>query len=106
MGLAALLGDPTLADRIGTVGRKTAFLFGVLVSYLLLGAVVFQLIEYNARDEEVQETVAELDLERSQLLEVRSLFFFAHYFNNIFLSGTLGRDDRKNRRRLGANCER
>uniref|UniRef100_A0A914X7Y7 Potassium channel domain-containing protein n=1 Tax=Plectus sambesii TaxID=2011161 RepID=A0A914X7Y7_9BILA len=71
MGLASLVGDPALSDRIGAIGRKTTFLFVVLLSYLLLGAIVFQFIEYKARDEEVQDAVAELELERAQLLEVR-----------------------------------
>lgn len=76
MGLAALIGDTALADRIGVLGRKTTFLFVVLFCYLLLGAVVFQLIEYRARDDDIQETVAELELERAQLLEVSSCFSY------------------------------
>jgi hypothetical protein len=66
------------SDKFATSWQRVRVLFTALFLYLLLGAFVFQYIEYEARDELVEDALDEIESERHSVLEVRD--FIAYNF--------------------------
>jgi len=65
--MAETQGD--LRSKFTALGWKVAFLLVILFAYLSIGAVVFYLIEYDARQSALEEAVEELEEDRAQLLK-------------------------------------
>lgn len=59
-----------IRDKLRTLYHKAFFLFTVLLVYLIVGAVVFQLIEHGGREHAIDHATEELDEERAELLKV------------------------------------
>jgi hypothetical protein len=59
-----------LRSKFTSLGWRAVFLLVILFAYLSIGAIVFYVIEYNARRSALEEAVEELEENRAQLLKV------------------------------------
>ena len=62
------------SDKFCACVRRTWLMFAIVSVYILLGAVMFRHVEYEARDELVDDALEAIETERHNVLDV-SIFF-------------------------------
>ncbi len=59
-----------IRTKIGTLTKKCAFVFVVFFCYLLLGSLIFKLLEHESREDFVEEAEEDIEENRAELLKV------------------------------------
>lgn len=62
--------EDVIREKIGRRAWKSFFQLCILVIYLIFGALLFHFLEYNARQNTIEEAAEELEENRAELLKV------------------------------------
>lgn len=60
-------------EIIRPLAVRSGFLFGVFLFYLLAGGLLFYFLEHDAREDFIDESLDELEKQRQELVQVKSL---------------------------------